>query len=216
MYLSPPHRVTDVMSGRYAIAGLTGILAAACLLWLMQVLVTPPDGYLVRSETSGLVDFIRLQREERVQLKKRHLDKPPQQPKPLPRPKLDFEPDLPQPTPQLNARMDMNLPLTIGNGPYIGPVATQLDREFVPLSRQPPQYPYQAARRGTEGWVRVSFEVTETGTVEDAVVLESDPPGVFDRAAIKAVYRWRFKPRMVNGSAVAGRAEQVVEFKLNE
>ena len=204
------------MSGRYAIAGLTGITAAASLLWLMQVLVTPADGHLGRSKTSGLVDFIRLKREERVELKKHRPDEPPRQAKPLPRPKLDFELNLPQPTPQLNARMDLNLPLTIGNSPYLGPVATQLDRDFVPVSRQPPQYPYQAARRGTEGWVRVSFQVTETGTVEDVVVLESDPPGVFDRAAIKAVYRWRFKPRMVNGSTVAGRAEQVVEFKLNK
>jgi protein TonB len=204
------------MSGRYAIAGLTGIIAAACLLWLMQVLVTPPEGHLGRSETSGLVNFIRLKREDRLQLKKYRPDELPQQPKPLPRPKLDFNSDSPLPTPQLNARMDLNLPLTIGNGPYIGPVATQLDRDFVPLSRPPPQYPYQAARRGIEGWVRVSFKVTETGTVEDVVVLESDPPGVLDRAAIKAVYRWRFKPRIVNGSAVAGRAEQVVEFKLNK
>ena len=204
------------MSGRYAIAGLTGIIVAACLLWLMQLLVTPPEGHLGRSKTSGLVDFIRLKREDHLELKKPRAKEPPQQPEPLPRPELDFELDLPQPTPQLNARMDMNLPLTIGSGPYMGPVATQLDREFVPLSRQPPQYPYQAVRRGTEGWVRVSFEVTRTGTVEDVVVLESDPPGVFDRAAIKAVYRWRFKPRMVNGSAVAGRAEQVVEFKLNK
>jgi periplasmic protein TonB len=203
------------MSGRYAIAGLTGLIAAACLLWLMQLLVTPPQGHIGSSETAALVDFIRLQREERLELKKQRPDEPPQQPKPLPRPKLDLELDLPQPTPQLNARMNLNLPLTIGNGPYLGPVATQLDRDFVPISRQPPQYPYQAARRGTEGWVRVSFQVTETGTVEDVIVLESDPPGVFDRAAIKAVFRWRFKPRTVNGSAVAGRAEQVVEFKLN-
>jgi protein TonB len=53
------------------------------------------------------------------------------------------------------------------------------------------------------------------GTVEDVQVLESDPAGVFEQAAIKAVYRWRFKPRIVNGQAMAGTAEQVVEFELN-
>jgi len=46
-------------------------------------------------------------------------------------------------------------------------------------------------------------------------VLESDPAGVFEQAAIKAVYRWRFKPRIVNGQAMVGTAEQVVEFELN-
>lgn len=204
------------MAGRYAIAGLTGMIAAAGLLWLMQVLVTPPEGRIHRTDNPGLVDFIRLKREEQVRLKKYRPEEPPPQPEPLPRPKLDFELDSPLPKLRLNARMDLNLPLALGNGPYIGPVATQMDRDFVPVSRPPPQYPYQAARRGIEGWVRVSFKVTETGTVKDVVVLESDPPGMLDRAAIKAVYRWRFKPRMVNGSAVAGRAEQVVEFKLNK
>jgi len=84
------------------------------------------------------------------------------------------------------------------------------------LARTPPQYPYQAARRGIEGWVRVSFRVTETGTVEDVVVLESEPAGVFDRAAVRAVYKWKFKPRIINGEAEAARAEQVIEFELNK
>jgi protein TonB len=57
--------------------------------------------------------------------------------------------------------------------------------------------------------------VTEAGTVEDVQVLESEPVGIFEQAAIKAVYRWRFKPRIVNGQAMAGTAEQVVEFELN-
>jgi hypothetical protein len=30
------------------------------------------------------------------------------------------------------------------------------------------------------------------------------------------VYSWRFKPRIVNGKAVSGKASQVVDFKLNE
>jgi protein TonB len=203
------------MFARYSIASLAGLLTAAFLLWLMQFLVTPPQGNRVTAESTGLVDFIRLKREERLQLKERRLQEPPQKPQQLPRPKLDFKTDIPQLAPQLNMAIDLKLPMTLGEGPYLGPVATQLDRNFIPLSRQPPQYPYQAARRGTEGWVRVSFRVTETGTIEDVVVIESEPPGVFDQSAIRAVYRWRFKPRIVNGEGVAGRAEQVVDFKLN-
>lgn len=203
------------MFARYSISGLAGLLAAAFLLWLMQVLVTPPQGKRVADEPPALIDFIRLKREERLQIKERRIQEPPRKPQQLPRPKFDLEADIPRPVPQLNMVMDLKLPITLGEGPYLGPVATRLDRDFVPLSRQPPQYPYQAARRGTEGWVRVSFRVTETGTVEDVVVLESEPPGVFDQAATRAVYRWRFKPRVVDGKPVAGRAEQVVDFKLN-
>lgn len=203
------------MFARYSVAGLASLLAAAFLLWLMQFLVTPPQGERVSADSPGLVDFIRLKREERLQLKQRRLREPPKKPQPPPRPQLDFKTEIPQLEPQLNMAIDLNLPIMPGEGPYLGPAATQLDRNFMPLSQQPPRYPYQAARRGIEGWVRVSFRVTETGTVEDVVVLESEPPGVFDQAAIKAVYRWRFKPRIVNGKGAAGRAEQVVDFKLN-
>ena len=86
----------------------------------------------------------------------------------------------------------------------------------MPVSRTPPRYPYQAKRRGIEGWVRVSFTVTEDGTVADAVVEDADPPGVFEKAALAAVYQWKFKPRIVDGKATRGRAEQRVEFELKQ
>ena len=43
-----------------------------------------------------------------------------------------------------------------------------------------------------------------------------EPEGIFDRAAVRAVSKWKFKPRIVDGQPVAARAEQVVEFRLNE
>jgi len=201
---------------RFSIATLSGLASAAAMLWLMQWLVTSPQNKLAAIETAPIIDFVRLKQEEQLRLKERlQAPPPPQQLQPLPRPQVDLNPDIAPLAPQLEMAVDLNLPMNLADGPYLGPVTTQLDRDFMPLSRQPPQYPYKAARRGIEGWVRVSFRVTETGTVEDVQVLESDPAGVFEQAAIKAVYRWRFKPRTVNGQAMAGTAEQVVEFELN-
>ena len=201
------------MITRYTIAVLTGLVSAAMMLWLMQLLVTPRQQGLPAFESQGLIEFVRLEREEHLQLKER-LPPPPRELKPLPRPRLDLEADLKPLAPRLDMDIELNIPMSLADGPYLGPVGTQLDRDFIPLSRQPPQYPHKAARRRIEGWVRVSFRVTETGTVEDVVILDSDPPGVFEQAAVKAVYRWRFKPRLVDGQATAGTAEQVVEFKL--
>jgi len=205
-----------MMPLRYPVATLAGLLVAALLLWLMQVLVTPQQQRMATVDNNGLIEFVRLRREEHVQLKERRLPPPPQQPKPLPRPKLEFSDDIRQQVPQLDMQVHLDLPLDLAGGPQLGALSTQLDRDFMPLSRQPPRYPYQATRRGIEGWVRVAFRVTETGTVEDVEVLESEPPGVFDQAAVNAVYRWRFKPRIRNGQPVAGRAEQVVDFRLNQ
>ena len=101
--------------------------------------------------------------------------------------------------------------------PSLGPVLQALvDRDLMVLSRLPPQYPYRAQRQGTEGWVRLSFEVTVDGAVRDVVVIEANPPGVFDREAVRAVERWRFKPRIEGGVAVSVRTEQTIDFRLRE
>jgi len=164
-----------------------------------------------------LIEFVRLRHEEQLQLKERTPPPPPQKAAPPPRPRLDLHTESRPLQPRLDMAMNLDVPLNFGEGPHLGPVAAvQADSGFIPLSRQPPQYPYKAARRGIEGWVRVAFDVTATGSVDSVEVIESDPPGVFDKAAIRAVYSWRFKPRMVDGKAVPGKASQVVDFRLNE
>lgn len=203
---------------RYSVSALAGTVAALFMLWLMQLLVTSPSQKLPTTESSRLIEFVRLKREEKLHLKERLPPPPtPEKSTPPPRPRLDLQSEPQTLTPQLNAFTKLDVPLAFGDGPYLGPsLASQTDGGFVSLSRQPPQYPYKAARRGIEGWVRVVFEVTETGSVDNVEVIESDPPGVFDNAAVQAVYRWRFKPRVVNGKAISGKASQVVEFRLNK
>lgn len=190
---------------------------AVTLLWLMQLLVTSPAKKLPTAESSRLIEFVRLKREETIQLKQRQPPPPPEKSTPPPRPRINLQTQTQPVSPQLNMAMNLNVPLNFGDGPWLGPLATsQIDSGFVPLTRQPPQYPYKAARRGIEGWVRVEFDITEAGSVDNVTVIESDPPGTFDQAAIRAVYRWKFKPRIIDGKAVAGKATQVVEFKLNK
>ncbi len=86
--------------------------------------------------------------------------------------------------------------------------------ELTPLVRTPPLYPPQAKRRGIEGEVVVEFSVTEAGKVKDPRIIESRPPGVFDRAVLAAVRRWRFKPKMKDGRPVAVQARQRLVFEL--
>jgi protein TonB len=50
--------------------------------------------------------------------------------------------------------------------------------------------------------VQVRFAVTPTGGVRDAVVVASEPGTVFDQAALAAVARWRYNPRIDGGVAV--------------
>jgi periplasmic protein TonB len=85
----------------------------------------------------------------------------------------------------------------------------------VPLVRVPPEYPEYASRRHIEGWVKVEFTVSTDGSVEDAVVVSSEPDDIFDDAAITAINQWEFKEKIINGVAVTQRAVQKLQFKLD-
>ena len=76
------------------------------------------------------------------------------------------------------------------------------DRDAVPLVRIEPDYPMQARQRGIEGWVVVEFTISTAGTVKDAQVVASEPGNVFDRAAVQAVRKWKYNPKIVDGKAV--------------
>ena len=72
------------------------------------------------------------------------------------------------------------------------------DSPLVAMIRSKPIYPLAAAERGIEGTVLVQFDVTQLGTVENVVVLESSNR-IFNREAIKAAYRSKYKPRVLDG-----------------
>ncbi|MBS3954561.1 MAG: TonB family protein [Methylomicrobium sp.] len=88
--------------------------------------------------------------------------------------------------------------------------------DVIPLVRIPPTYPQRAASRRVEGWVKIEFTITTTGTVTDAVVVESKPAAMFDRAALDAIKKWKFKAKIVEGKAVEQRALQILQFKLSK
>jgi protein TonB len=77
-------------------------------------------------------------------------------------------------------------------------------------------YPRRAALKGIEGWVKLEFTIMPDGSVDDVKVIDAKPRRIFNRAAIKSILRWKFKPRVVNGKAVARRATQTMEFKLQK
>lgn len=76
------------------------------------------------------------------------------------------------------------------------------DGEYLPIVRVNPRYPTNAATRGIEGWVIVEFTVTSNGSVKDPVIIENEPSSIFDREARRAVTKWKYKPRVIEGNPV--------------
>ncbi len=83
-------------------------------------------------------------------------------------------------------------------------VVGTVDGDYVPLVAIAPEYPPTALARGIEGWCTVQFTVDERGNVveESIVVLEADPPNVFNRTSMRAAARFKFQPRVVDGQGV--------------
>ncbi len=77
------------------------------------------------------------------------------------------------------------------------PAASRADTEAAmlePLIEVVPTYPEAAEGRDVPGFVEVELTVLPSGEVEDVSVIESEPPGLFDEAAVSAVRRWRYPP----------------------
>ncbi|WP_376695116.1 energy transducer TonB [Wenzhouxiangella sp. EGI_FJ10305] len=88
------------------------------------------------------------------------------------------------------------------------------DREVTPLSRTQPYYPHSAMMYCLSGSVDLEFTIDTQGIPKDISVVESEPAGVFDRAAIDAVERWHFIPACRDGERAERTATQTIEFEL--
>jgi periplasmic protein TonB len=145
---------------------------------------------------------------------------------PKPREKIDRPPERPLLTlPGIQGidRSDMPAVLTGARTFLYEPYTAKLDmghdrpvlgqdREAIPLVRIPPDYPPGA---NIEGWVKVQFSITAAGTVRDAFVVDARPKGVFDNAALKAIARWRYSPKVDGGVAVERVGLQtLIHFEL--
>jgi protein TonB len=72
------------------------------------------------------------------------------------------------------------------------------DRDAQPLVRIPPQYPVRAAERGLEGYCDMQFNVSPDGTPID-IQATYCTSSMFQRSSIRAVERWRYSQRIVDG-----------------
>lgn len=72
------------------------------------------------------------------------------------------------------------------------------DGPLVAIVRVAPTYPTSLIARGIEGWVTVIFDVLPDGSVTNIAVLNSSHSG-FERNAMRAASRFKFKARVVEG-----------------
>ena len=192
------------------------IIVSYGLFYFMHYLTDHGEASIVERHRDAAIEFIRLKKPE---MSIKEPPAKPEQPKPL-----DTPP--PPPTPERIEVSNPNLNISAFKVPQLTPQLgihgvgfsmPAADGDATPLVRVQPQYPYRAARQGIEGWVEVEFTITSLGTVENLRVVASQPAVLFDRATMRAVNRWKFKPRMVNDKPIARhQVRQRIQFSLDD
>ncbi len=200
---------------RYAAAGLLATCVTFGLFYLMQALIWMGSAEAEKLFTGQVIEFVRLKRESELELKKRRMpEKTPPEEEPPP-PELDLARPL-RPDQNLDAMsIALRQQVDIGGGLDLSMVAS--DQDIVPIVRVDPQYPIRAADRGIEGWVEVEFTISAAGTVKNPVVVASHPSSVFNRAAIRAIRKWKYSPKIEDGVAVERTGVNVrINFALED
>ncbi len=180
----------------------------------MQALITGGEGAMSEPVKGNVLDFVRLKKEETVQKKERKPQKPP----------TPKEPPPPMESPQMQnndanaASNNFDFGADVGSDVDLaGGLALETsDGEYLPIVKVAPVYPRRALSRGIEGYVIVEFTVTKQGTVRDPQVVKAVPESLFDRAAMDAALKFKYKPRVVNGEAVeVAGVQNKISFQIN-
>lgn len=183
---------------RLGLAGVLAVVVTFGLLFLMHSLIEADKRAPEEVEQKKVADIHMPERQIETQYDTAKPDKPedPEEPPPeMPEPEFDTPDVSPDAMNMAAPRINPNLNVKgvgFGGG----------DGEYLPIVKVQPQYPRRALSRGIEGWVIVEFTVTTNGSVRDPVVVEAQPPNVFDRAAMKAALKFKYKPRVIDGEPV--------------
>ena len=184
---------------RFIIAFIVSLGITLGLFFLMSSLIKMGGSALTEPPQGSVLDFVRVKEEEQVEKKDRKPKKPP---KPDQQPPQMEQPQMDSPTPNAEGS-GMDFAADVGDEISLdGGLALESgDGEYLPIVKVAPVYPRRALQRGIEGFVIVEFTVTRQGAVRDPIVVEANPEGIFEQAAIDAAMKFKYKPRVVNGEA---------------
>lgn len=201
------------MYARYIYAVIIGSTITVGLLFVMQLLIASGKSALTEPRERHLLEFVRVRRNENVNTEDLTPEKPPKPPEvPQEMPPQDMDsvdpnaPTIAIPPPAVNNNLSIGGPggMNIAEGDYL------------PIVRVAPIYPARALSRNLEGYCDMNFTVTPAGTVIDPVS-EFCTSSLFERSSARAVLKFKYKPRVVDGvpQTVTGVRTRIT-FKIED
>ena len=186
--------------------GFSTVITAA-LFFIMVILISLGDSGMKEDTSVKLADIVMPERQiDTFMTEVDKPDKPDEQPEDIAQPELDLAP-----LTGIDVSVAKPKPNFAASGSFFR------DGEYIPLFKVIPIYPRRAQERGTMGYALVEFTITDSGSVENATTIEGycsskrpDDPEVefrsctmFNSASARAALKLKYKPKVVDGKAVA-------------
>lgn len=172
------------------------LMITAALLYGMQQLIKTDT--LELSKPNGYRDVSWLHTPEDPPLKKIE--------KPIKPDEIEVQPKIEFLTPEFDN--DVSNSINIGVLPIDPPIKgvdIYQSPQLVLMFSHPPVYPQKELARGTEGFVHIGFSVDTLGRVFDAYIIEAEPKGAFEKSALKAIKKFKYKPKYEDGVPVVSK-----------
>jgi len=197
---------------RFIVSILLGAAATFLLFAFMAFLISGGEGRNEGPPPTAPIELVTTPPDSDVDQRRRT---PPPPPPPQP---PETPPNEPDTSDSDGMNLDLGFEVDVGGtdtGLNAGGLMVR-DGEATPIVRINPRYPPAAARDGIQGWVQLRFTIDETGGVTDVEVIDSEPRRVFDQEARRALLRWKYKPKVVDGKAVRQPGQTVqLDFTLD-
>lgn len=200
------------------LAFLCSIVVTGSIFAVMNSMVSSDKELNNNAGDQTVIDFIRLKKDSDSRTKEREKKQPPKPKKPPMPPQQTAQQSTPMK--QIAMRMPNITPdLSLANKSLLGDAQIGMgfgDGDVIPLVRMPAQYPTKAKRRNIEGFVKARLEINAQGTVDSVEIVEAKPRGIFERSAIRALYKYKFKPQMIDGKPQPQTVTQTLEYTLDK
>lgn len=214
-----------------------GLFAALALFWLMQLMIYTPEGDLGVDKRVDDVSMVSM--DEPDEKPPDPLQQLQDEPPPPPAAPATLRTDLPVVKLPVLDVSNLAGPIQIAASSSIGSSGLSLGssgvfggfalgsgggggggfgkgegfkgKDLIPLSTARPQIPEWAYKQGIEGWVEVVYTVMPNGRVQDVKIVDAQPRGVFEAAAVESISNWIYQEH-----SKARTVKQRVEFKLSD
>ena len=92
-------------------------------------------------------------------------------------------------------------------------LSSEVDTRAQPVRTPVLVYPEGAQQMRVRGHIRMRVYINESGKIDAVDIIESDPPGVFEKAALRAILATKYIPARRNGRAV--KNQKLIEIKFD-